>query len=165
MTDDVAHWRDLHRRKNKHVLFAEDIGPPGTTRDFEIVESGKVKVTDQDGDHEMPWIGTGRAGAKKFGLNPTNCKTMETLTGTSDYRRWRGWITIIVIRTKYPDRKTKKMLETDALRIADVRPRRGASDVSPEASASSPTQDEPTAGAPEMSAAERAGIEREETRR
>lgn len=121
------HWRDLHKRKNKDLLFAEDIGPRGTTLDVEIMDSGAITVTGDDGDKPMPWIGTGKRGGKKLGLNVTNSKTMETLTGTADYMTWRGWITLVVIRTTYPDRKTGKKLETDAIRISDQRPRRAAS--------------------------------------
>lgn len=122
VVDEVAHWRDVHRRKNGHMLYAEDIGPRGTIVDFEIAQSGIIEIKSADGASDsMPWVGT-RAGKKKLGLNRTNCKVLETITGTPDYRTWRGWITLLVIRTKYPDRASGKRLETDAIRIADTRP-------------------------------------------
>ena len=137
-TKEAAHWRDLHKRKNDGLLFAEDIGPPGATLDVEIKESGVVNVSDGESVKPMPWIGTGKAGGKKLGLNVTNCKAMETLTGTADYRQWRGWITLVVVRVSYPDRKSKQKLETDAIRIGPRRPQRQAPKSAPAQSSTAP---------------------------
>ena len=143
MTKDSAHWRDLHKRKNDGLLFAEDIGPPGSTLDVEIKDSGVVQVSDGESVKPMPWIGTGKAGGKKLGLNVTNCKAMETLTGTADYRQWRGWITLVVVRVSYPDRKSKQKLETDAIRIGPRRPQRQATKSAPAASSPAATDAPP----------------------
>lgn len=116
------HWRQVTKRLNAHLLFAEDLGPVGTKVDVEVNASGAFKVKGEDGEKEMVWVGF--AGKKKqLGLNAGNCKAMETLTGTPDYTTWRGWITLVVIRTKYFDQKTRAMMETDAVRISTERPR------------------------------------------
>ena len=96
MADEVLRWREIHKRKNTGLLFAEDLGPPGTTIDVWIDESGRLKVTDLDGETEMPYIA--KRGAKKLGLNRGNCKTLETITGTDNVMAWRGWFTLVVIR-------------------------------------------------------------------
>lgn len=119
-----THWRKIHKRKNEHLLFAEDIGPPGSTVDVEIVDSGLTKVTsiDKPQGEELPWIGF-RGKQKRLGLSRTNCKTIERLTGTPIVERWRGWITLVVVRTTITDRETKQRVETDAIRIAPRRPK------------------------------------------
>lgn len=115
------HWRHVLRRANEHMLFAEDIGPKGSSVAVEIVESGVGSVKTRSGSEAMPWVGF-KGKKKKLGLNRTNCKTLETLCGTPDYMKWRGWVTLIVIRTRAPDRDSGKMIETDAIRIAPQRP-------------------------------------------
>jgi hypothetical protein len=127
-TDTVKHWRHVHKRLNEHMLFAEDLGPVGTKVDAEVIESGVFAVKSEDGSKDMPWLafngGDGKPRKKKLGLNVTNCKVMETLTGTSDYQDWRGWVTLVVVKTKFYDTKLKAMAETDAIRIANARPQR-----------------------------------------
>ena len=115
------HWRHVLRRANDHMLFAEDIGPKGSSVAVEIVESGVGAVKTRSGSEAMPWVGF-KGKKKKLGLNRTNCKTLETLCGTPDYMKWRGWVTLVVIRTRAPDRDSGEMIETDAIRIANQRP-------------------------------------------
>lgn len=115
------HWRHVLRRANEHMLFAEDIGPKGSHVAVEIVESGVGSVKTRSGSEAMPWVGF-KGKKKRLGLNRTNCKTLETLCGTPDYMKWRGWVTLIVIRTRAPDRDSGEMIETDAIRIAPQRP-------------------------------------------
>lgn len=117
-----THWREVHRRKNADYLFAEDIGKSGTQIDVEIVDSGIGEVQDEDGKKKMPWVSF-KGARKKLGLGRTGCKTLESITGTPIVQRWRGWITLVVIKTTYTDRKTKQRLTTDAVRVAPDRPR------------------------------------------
>jgi hypothetical protein len=117
-----THWRKVTGRLNDHLLFAEDLGPVGTRVDVDVVDSGAFKVKGEDGEKDMVWIAF--AGKKKrLGLNVSNSKSMEALTGTPDYPTWRGPITLVVVRTRYHDMKTRSMMETDAIRIAPERPR------------------------------------------
>jgi len=118
------HWRHVLRRANDHMLFAEDIGPKGSSVAVEIVESGVGSVKTRSGSEAMPWVGF-KGKKKKLGLNRTNCKTLETLCGTPDYMKWRGWVTLVVIRTRAPDRDSGEMIETDAIRIGTQRPASG----------------------------------------
>lgn len=120
------HWRQVLKRKNANMLYAEDLGPQGTKINAEIDESGTVDVTGADGTKRMPYIA--KRGAKKLGLNATNCKTLETITGSADWKDWIGWFTLVVIRTSYRDMKTGQQLETDAIRIAPQRPRPNPND-------------------------------------
>ncbi len=116
------HWRKVTGRMNDHLLFAEDLGPVGTRVDVDVVDSGAFKVKGEDGEKDMVWLGF--AGKKKrLGLNVSNNKSMEAITGTPDFTTWRGPITLVVVRTKYYDAKLKGMTETDAIRIAPERPR------------------------------------------
>lgn len=119
--DQPHHWRHILRRANEDFLFAEDIGPKGSTVAVEIVDSGVGAVKTRSGSEPMPWVGF-RGKKKKLGLNRTNCKTLETLCGTPDYMKWRGWVTLVVIRTRTPDRDSGEMIETDAIRLAGQRP-------------------------------------------
>jgi hypothetical protein len=116
------HWRHVLKRKNEHMLYADDLGPTGTKLDVYFNETGTVKVTGQDGVKEMPYIA--RKGQKKLGLNATNCKTLETLTGSPDWKDWTGWFTLVVVRVSYKDMQTKQRTETDAIRISPSRPER-----------------------------------------
>lgn len=141
------HWRQVHKRANEHLLFAEDLGPVGTKVNVEVDASGVMTVKGSDGSKPMPWIGF-KGKSKRLGLNATNCKVMETLCGTPDYAKWRGPITLVVIRTRYTDTASKQRIETDAIRIASERP-------------SGSRQDRPR-DANEPDAAERAEIERRE---
>jgi hypothetical protein len=77
------HWRQVLKRKNANMLYAEDLGPQGTKLDVQIDESGTIEVTGADGKKRMPYIA--KRGAKKLGLNATNCKTLETITGSADW--------------------------------------------------------------------------------
>lgn len=115
------HWRHVLRRANEHMLFAEDIGPKGSSVAVEIVDSGVGAVKTRSGSEAMPWVGF-KGKKKRLGLNRTNCKTLETLCGTPDYMKWRGMVTLVVIRTRAPDRDSGEMIETDAIRIANQRP-------------------------------------------
>lgn len=134
------HWRHVLRRANEHMLFAEDVGPVGTKVNVEIVDSGVLAVKSRSGSESMPWIGF-RGKKKKLGLNRTNCKVLETLCGTPDWVKWRGAVTLVVIRTRAPDRDSGQMIETDAIRVAPERPSgspqrseraRGAADGAPD---------------------------------
>lgn len=138
----ATHWRNVHRRKNVHLLFAEDIG--GRPVDVEIVDSGVETVSGaKKGDEkDMPWLAF--AGKKKrLALNVTNCKTMTTIAGTPVIERWRGWITLIVVKTSYYDQMTGKTETTDAIRIAPERPQRGASQQQQTQGASAPAESPP----------------------
>lgn len=114
-TKTALHWRRVLKRTNDQLLFAEDLGPPGTKVDVDIVDTGIEKVKNEDGLTEMPVVSF--AGAKKrLALNRTNCKTLEKICDTPDIHSWRGMITLVVVRTKVgPD-------EVDAIRIAPKRP-------------------------------------------
>lgn len=125
-TAPANHWRQILKRKNANMLYAEDLGPQGTKIDVQIDESGTVVVTGADGKKAMPYIA--KRGAKKLGLNATNCKTLETITGSADWKDWLGWFTFVVIRTSYRDMKSGQQLETDAIRIAPQRPRPNPND-------------------------------------
>lgn len=115
-------WRTVHRRKNTDFLFSEDIGPAGTSIDLEVINSGIGAVQDIDGKTPMPWIAF-RGARKILGLNRTNSKRMETLAGSNIVAKWRGWVTLVVVRSSYTDRKTKERWTTDAIKIAPERPR------------------------------------------
>lgn len=122
----VTHWRKVHKRKNDHLLFAEDIGPVGSSVDVEIIDSGVITVEGADDKKPMPWLAfagkSGKPGQKRLALNVTNCKTMQSLAGTGAIEHWRGWVTLLVVETTYYDQATKKKETTDAIRIAPKRP-------------------------------------------
>jgi hypothetical protein len=145
------HWRKVHKRKNANMLFAEDLGPPGTKAHVEIVDSGVAEVASIDGKKEMPWISF-RGKQKKLGLGITNCKTMESICGTPIVQRWRGWITLVVVRITYYDQQTKRNEQTDAIRIAPQRPRASDQKQQPAEQAappsSPPATDAPAADGP-----------------
>lgn len=136
-------WRKVHKRKNEHLLFSEDLGPLGTKVDVEVVDSGVFMLKGADNTTEaMPWIAF-RGKTKKLGLNRGNCKAMESMAGTRIIEHWRGWITLVVVRTTYTDKQTKQRLTTDAIRVAPERPkgRRSAGD--------EPSQVVPSGGQPD----------------
>lgn len=117
-----THWRKVHRRQNENLLFAEDLGGMKSV-DVEIVGSGVIRAKTSDGKGKaMPFLEF-RGKKKVLGLNATNCKAMEAMTGTGIVETWRGWITLTVVRTKYKDMKTGRDEETDAIRIAPKRPK------------------------------------------
>ncbi len=119
----ATHWRKVHKRKNDHVLFAEDLGPVGTKVDVEVVESGVFSLSGADNKSKaMPWLAF-RGKTKKLGLNVTNSKAMQSICGTPMVEQWRGWITLVVVRTTYTDAQTKERVTTDAIRIAAERPK------------------------------------------
>lgn len=120
----VSSWRDTHRRANPDFLFAEDIGPLGTSVVVQIDQAGTRAKLRAAGNNsgEMPWC-TFVGKKKKFGLNRTNCKVLETLTGTDDPEKWPGtWMVLTVVRAGYPDKDTHARLETNAIRIAPAKP-------------------------------------------
>lgn len=134
MADDLkpgeVRWRSVLRRANEDMLYAEDIGGFGIKPlDVEIIDSGVKEVKGPKGKTVMPWLQfRGKKGpSKKLGCGATMCKVMQTITGTDVVQRWRGWITLVVIKTTYTDDKTQLKLETDAIRIATKRPNREAS--------------------------------------
>jgi hypothetical protein len=142
------------------MLFAEDIGPAGTERDVYFADSGYLNVTSTGNAKErMPYIAHSPSD-KKLGLNRTNCKTLETLTGSPRPSKWRGWFTIVIIRTKAPDRFTGTMIETDAIRIAPTRPNRPPPDGAAPRRTTAPQTSRPNAP-DDGEAAEIARIERE----
>jgi hypothetical protein len=130
MAADVKprHWRQIHKRKDPRLLYAEDLGPSGTRRDANFDESGIVEVSGVDGKSKKPMPFIGIKGRKRLGLNSTNCKTLETITGSADWERWSGWFTLVVIRVRYRDPKSGAQCETDAIRIAPARPRPNPND-------------------------------------
>lgn len=123
----ATHWRTVHKRKNEHLLFGEDLGPVGTTIDVEVIDSGVLTVSGADNKSKpMPWLAfagkDGRPKQKKLGLNVTNSKAMQSLCGTPIVEKWRGWITLVVVETTYTDSQTGTRQKTDAIRIAPQRP-------------------------------------------
>src|SRR5687767_8373619 len=91
-----THWRKILVRTNKHMLFAEDLGPVGTKVDVEIVDTTIEDMKNEDGVSKMPALTF--AGAKKrLALNKTNSKTLEKICETPDPNLWRGWITLVVV--------------------------------------------------------------------
>lgn len=139
-----THWRKVHRRMNENLLFAEDLGGLGAKPvDVEIIDSGVILVKGADDSKNMPWLafqgGDGKPRQKRLALNVTNAKTMQALTGTGIIERWRGWITLVVVTTRFFDQKTKEMASTEVIRIAPKRPDRASSKSGP----ISPPKDEP----------------------
>ncbi|MDQ3295106.1 MAG: hypothetical protein M3619_00790 [Myxococcota bacterium] len=132
---------------NEHLLFAEDLGGMGAKVDVEIIDSGVALVKGADDSKDMPWIAfrgqDGKPKHKRLALNVTNCKTMQSISGVSAIEQWRGWITLIVVKTSYYDQKTKKMEETEAIRIASKRPQRSGPRQDANTTGSGATQDEP----------------------
>jgi len=118
---EPRHWRHVIRRQNPDYLYAEDLGSPGTKIDVEIVDSGPGKVKNPGESKDVIWLAFDRA-KKRLGIGATGCKTLREITGSDDWRDWRGWITLVVIRTKYFDKITGSDEETDAIRIARQRP-------------------------------------------
>jgi hypothetical protein len=115
-------WRTVHRRLNTDYLFSEDLGGRKSV-DVEIIDSGVAKLKERSGkSKEMPWLAF-RGAKKKLALGATMCKTLTTLTGTKIIEDWRGWITLVVVKTRYKDQDTGQMEETDAIRIAPTRPK------------------------------------------
>lgn len=117
------HWRNVIRRQNPEYLYAEDIGPPGSTVDVEIVDSGPGKVKNPGTSKDVVWLAF-KGKQKKLGIGATGCKTMRKLSGSDDWTLWRGWVRLVVIHTKYFDQTTQQDEETDAIRIAPQRPER-----------------------------------------
>ena len=123
-TQTKTDWRTVHRRLNTDYLFSEDLNGRKSI-DVEIVDSGVAKLKERSGKlKEMPWLAF-RGAKKKLALGATMCKTLTTLTGTKIIEDWRGWITLVVVKTRYKDQDTGQMEETDAIRIAPRRPSKG----------------------------------------
>jgi len=40
-----THWRSVHKRKDPTLLYAEDLGPPGTTVDVEMANHPVEQLT------------------------------------------------------------------------------------------------------------------------
>lgn len=159
-------WRTVLRRSNDDMLFAEDLGGYGVKPiDVEIIDSGIKTVKSRKGPQKMPWLQfRGKKGpSKKLGLGRGMCKVMEAIAGTDIVERWRGWITLVVVKQDYTDEDTKERLITDAIRIAPKRPRRTDSAPSslPEP-APEPKTDDPAGPPAEMSDEERRKIEAKE---
>jgi hypothetical protein len=92
-----THWRKIVGRTNKHMLYAEDIGPVGTKVDVEIADVSTSPVQNEDGTSDMISLAfVGSKSGKRLGLNTTNCKTMAKICGTDDPNQWGGWITLVV---------------------------------------------------------------------
>lgn len=90
-------WRKIHKRTNEHMLFAEDIGKPGTMVDVEIAYVTIAEAKNEDGVSKMPALAfVGSKSGKVLGLNKTNCKFLTTACGTDDPNEWSGWITLWV---------------------------------------------------------------------
>lgn len=116
-------WRDIIRRTNTHLLFSEDLGPPGTKVDVEIVDSGRTTVTGQDGEQSTKvWLEF-RGKKKKLAIGAEIAKVLDSIFGTDNHHAWRGWVTLVVVRIKVTDMKTKMRLEQNAIRIAPEQPR------------------------------------------
>ncbi len=92
----MPHWRTVNKRMSPEFMYAEDIGEAGKTLDVEVIGAGPGTVNNPGGKKELTTL-TFAGHRKKLGLNATNCKSMEALTGTSDFDGWRGWITLVVI--------------------------------------------------------------------
>lgn len=121
----MTHWRKFNKRMDPRFLYAEDIGPPGTMLDVEIVDAGGDKVKNPGGSKECTAL-TLAGQQKRLGLNATNAKCIETLFGTPEFESWRGWITLVVVRSKQrdPTQEGGAMVEMDVIRIAPQRPTR-----------------------------------------
>jgi hypothetical protein len=121
-----VHWRQIHKRLNPDLLYAEDLVAAGRTSiDLEIADAWVEDVVQMDGAKKtkkaLPMLAF--VGAKKrLALNVTNCKAMQSLAGTGVVQEWRGWITVVVVQATYRDQQSGKMETTDALRIAPKRP-------------------------------------------
>lgn len=153
----VESWRDIIRRKNTHLLFSEDLGPAGTKVDVEIVASGKTTVTGEDGEEsDKVWLEF-RGKKKKLAIGATIAKTLDTIFGTDNHFMWRGWITLVVLRIKVTDRKTKARLEQNAIRVAAEQPKG-----KPRATPPSPQNEPPTEPSRELTEDEKRAIERAE---
>lgn len=163
-----THWRHVHRRMNEHLLFAEDLGPVGTKVDLEVIDSGQIAVKGAGKRTKpMPWLAfAGRDGkpkTKRLGLNVTNCKTMEAITGTPVIEQWRGWITLVVVATEYTDSETGERCKTHAIRIAPTRPRTGRAPASASEQAAAAQRGEPvTTQQEELAAADAPPIDADE---
>lgn len=166
----MTSWRDVLRRSNADMLFAEDLGGYGCKPvDVEIIDSGVAKVKSKKGPVEMPWIQfRGKNGpSKKLGLNRGMSKVMTTLAGTDQIEDWRGWVTLVVVKTTYTDEDTKERLETDAIRISTKRPPpRQPAAAKPPATETAPADTKPAESKPvdtaEMTEADRRAIEQAE---
>lgn len=172
----MSHWREVHRRGNPDFLFAEDIGAPGTTLVVQIdkvIPKAKMRAAGSNTGEMPACTFVGSKSGKKLGLNRTNCKVLETMSGSSDSERWAGlWIVLTVVRTSYPDQATRTKMETDAIRIAPSPPtlkqideataRRAGSGRQPRAAA--PTTASIGGGMSPDEIAEIERIEREESR-
>lgn len=124
----VESWRDVIRRKNTHLLFSEDLGPPGTKVDVEIIGSGRTKVTGQDGkDTEKVVLefrgADGRPKKKKLAIGAEVSKVLDSIFGTDNHYAWRGWVTLYVTRIKVFDQKLRASLEQNAIRIMPEQPK------------------------------------------
>lgn len=119
--EKAVHWRSVVARANPEYLYAEDIGPTGSSIDVEVIDIGEGVVKNPDGTQRVIWLAF--AGKKKrLGCRATLCKTMSALCGTTDHREWRGWIRLIVITKNFRDPTTGESGPTDVIRIAPQRP-------------------------------------------
>ncbi len=156
-SQSTTHWRQIHRRKNTNLLFAEDLGPIGTKLDIEVIDSGVVSVSGADNKSKsMPWLAfagkDGRPKQKRLALNVTNCKAMQSITSSPVVEKWRGWITLVVVSTTYTDTQTGTRQTTDAIRIAPTRPPAPRSSSPPRDERSQQPSRQPPSSAPEPDA-------------
>ncbi len=116
------HWRQHIQRMNPDLLYAEDIGAPGSKIDVEVIAVEPGYAKNPSGKKAL-YILSFRGARKRLGIGATGCKTLRRITGSDDWMEWMGWITLVVIHTKYFDQTTQQDEETDAIRIAPSRPR------------------------------------------
>ncbi len=148
MVAGKPHWRTVIKRMDPEYLYAEDLGGPGTKLDVEIVDSGRCTIKNPGGKKETLYIAF-KGKSKKLGLNAGHCKTLSAICGSDHWGDWRGWITLVVIHKRLRDPTTDDLEDMDVIRIAPERPR-GKSSFAP------------AKHAPELSAEERAAVERAE---
>jgi hypothetical protein len=104
-------------------LYAEDVGPPGTTLDVEVIGAVKGKVKNPGGSKELVCLEL-RGHTKRLGLGATTAKIMTSLCGSGDFDHWRGWITLVIVNKlcRDPTVDGSDQVPTDVIRIAPQRP-------------------------------------------
>lgn len=82
----MPHWKKLMDPKD--MLFAYDLDGRDVTVTISHITGGEL--TGEQGRKTKKPIAHIAGKPKKLALNNTNCQTIEQLTGTSDYEKWRG---------------------------------------------------------------------------